>query len=161
MSWHNMTRVCLSAGSALLMLLPLAGFAQPECEDLRKSCLDHCHYAPQHQWSSGFKCKRECAKQVDACRRGMRGQPPPYGYGDRGAYGHGAAPYSGAPYGYGAAPQQPATQAPYAGAGQQPAAPAAGYGQPGYPAYGAQAPYGGGGYRPPPRGGYEEPYTGP
>ncbi len=164
MSWVSMTRFSLSSGTVLLVLLPMAGLAQPECDEIRKGCLDHCHYAPQNQWSSGFKCKRECTKQVEACRRGMRGYAPRYG--DRGGYGYGAAPPRGAPYGYGAAPQQPAAPAPYAGADQQPAAPAAGYGQPGYPALGAQAPYGGGGYRSPHRGGYaaprrEEPYTGP
>lgn len=139
MSWETMTRVCVFAGT--LLLLPSAGFGQQNCEQIRKSCLDHCHYAPQHQWTSGFKCKRECTKQVEACRRGMRG--PRYSYGDRGGYGYGSAPA----YGYGAAPQQPA-------------APVVGYGQQGYPAYGR------GGYSAPARGRYaapsrEEPYTGP
>ena len=150
MSWKKVTRVCLSTG--ILVLLPSPGFAQQNCEQIRKTCLDHCHYAPQHQWTSGFKCKRECTKQVEACRSGMRGYPPRYRYGDRGGYGYG--------YGYGSAPQQPTTQAPYGGAAQQPAAPVAGYGQQGYPAYGR------GGYAAPAQRGYatptrEQPYTGP
>ncbi len=164
MSWETMTRVCLSTG--ILLLLQSPGFAQQNCEQIRKSCLDHCHYAPQQQWTSGFKCKRECTKQVEACRGGVRGYPPRYGYGDRGGYGYGSAPARGATYGYGAAPQQPTTQAPYGGAAQQPAAPVAGYGQQGYSPYGAQATYGRGGYPGPTRGGHaapsrEEPYTGP
>ncbi len=158
MSWKNVTRVCLSTG--ILMLSPSPGFAQQNCDQIRKSCLDHCHYAPQHQWTSGFKCKRECTKQVEACRSGMRGYPPRYHYGDRGGYGYGSAPARSTTYGYGAAPQQPATQAPYGGTAQQPAAPVAGYGQQGYPTYGR------GGYAAPTRRGYaapsrEEPYTGP
>ncbi len=164
MSWETMLRVCLSVG--ILLMLPPAGFGQQNCEQIRKSCLDHCHYAPQHQWTSGFKCKRECTKQVENCRRGMRGYPPHYSYGDRYGRGYGAAPARGAAYGYGTAPQQPASQAPYSGAAQQPAAPVAGYGQHGYPAYGTQAPYGRRGYAPASGGQYapppgEEPYTGP
>ncbi len=158
---EKMTRACLAAAAALAIVAPSSGSAQPECEDIRKSCLDHCHYAPQNQWSSGFKCKRECNKQVDACRRGMRGYAPRYGYGAEPGYGPQAAPGGGAPYGYGAA-----AHAPYGRAVEQPGASAGPYGQPGYPAYGTQAPYGAGGYPVAPQRGYatpryEEPYTGP
>ncbi len=92
MSWKNTKKRWLVAGSLALLLGSAPGFAQQECEQIRKNCLDHCHYAPQHQWSSGFKCKRECTKQVDACRRGIRGYPPAYSYGSRSGYGYGGAP---------------------------------------------------------------------
>lgn len=111
MSWETMTRVCLATGTLLLMLLPSTSFAQPECDDARKSCLDYCHYAPENQWSSGFKCKRECTKQLEACRRGIRGYPSRYGYGGQPGY---------SAYG---------TQTPYPSGGY-PAPPRGGYGVP-------------------------------
>ncbi len=147
MSWKNTEKSWLTAGSLALLLGSAPGFAQQECEQIRKNCLDHCHYAPQHQWSSGFKCKRECTKQVDACRRGIRGYPPAYSYGSRSGYGYGGAPaqrgaYGGYPagtsdqrggsYGYGAGEVRPRGYGGYPAAApvqQQPPAPR-GYGAP-------------------------------
>ena len=117
MAVGNVKTTCLSAGAVALMLMAAPAVAQPECESANKDCLDYCHYAPQHQWTSGFKCKRQCRQQLDQCRRGMRGYPPRYdsrGYGSSYGRGYGApAPYSaGAPVGQ--APAQ-STYAPQAG----------------------------------------------
>ncbi len=136
MAVGNVKTTCLTIGAVALVILAGPASAQPECESANKDCLDYCHYAPENQWTSGFKCKRRCREQLDRCRRGMRGYAPRYdsrGYDQ--SYGRG----SGAPYGYGApagqqAParqQQVPAQSTYAP--QTQAAPATGYyGAPAY-----------------------------